>query len=108
MLIHTGGDKGIHISYNLRIFILVGVGLHVPDDLMGEELREFGSLNNVALYVSERIISKSLDDLWYVEECDIDGVALESPHGVLKDEWVASVGWKEVVDGGYGIHWCPI
>ena len=96
------------MSYNLRVFILVRVGLHVPDDLVREELREFGSLNNITLHISEGIISKGLDNLWHVEECDIDGMSLESPHGVLKDEWVASVGRKKVVDGGYGIHWCPV
>lgn len=74
----------------------VGVRLHVPDDLMAEELRNLRGFEDEALRVSyrstrrqcrtqktkrimltERISAKSLDDLRDVKEGDADRVVLE-------------------------------
>ena len=79
--------------WNGRVFVVIGIGLHVPDDLVGEHLGKLGSLEDVALYVSEGVVAEGLNDLRYVEECDVDIVALQSAHGVLGDERVVAILW---------------
>ena len=44
-------------AYNLRIFVLVHVCIHVPDDLMREELRGLGRIENVVFHVSKLIVA---------------------------------------------------
>ena len=83
------------MAYNLGIVVLVGVRLHVPDDLVGKELRELGRLQNVTLNIAQGVISKSLDDLRHVKEGHVDRVALQRSHGILDQIRMVPVGWHE-------------
>ena len=66
-----GKEKIMGKSYNLGIIIFVCVCLHIPDDLVSKELRELRCLKNITLYISKRVVSKSLDDLRHIEERNI-------------------------------------
>jgi len=59
-------------TYNGGIIILVGVGAHVPDNLMCKELRELGSLHDESFYIPQHIIAQALYNLWNIEESDIN------------------------------------
>ena len=71
------------MSNNLRIVVLVGVCLHIPDNLVREELRELSSLKNVAFHITQYIVSQSLDNLRDVKERYVNGMAFQCPHCVL-------------------------
>lgn len=94
-------------AYNLLIVVLVGVGLHVPDDLVGKELGELGRLEDVPLNVAQGIVSERLDNLRYVEERHINRMALQGPHGILNQVRVVPVGWQEKGHCSDGIHRGP-
>jgi hypothetical protein len=94
-------------AYNLRFVILVGVRLHVPDDLVGKELGELGRLEDVPLNIAQSVISERLDNLWDVEERHINRMAFQSPHGVLDQIRVVPVGWQEKGHRCYGVHRGP-
>ena len=59
-------------TYSCRVFVFVGVGCHVPDDLVCKKLGEFGGLNYISLYIPKPIVPQCLNDLWYIEECNVD------------------------------------
>jgi hypothetical protein len=60
---------------------------------MSKELRELGSLHDVSLYVSESVITQTLDNLWYVEEGNINRVTFQSTHGILENKWMVLECW---------------
>jgi len=95
-------------AHLLGIFILVGVCLHIPYDLMCEKLRKFGSLYYISRNIPQSIISKSLYNLWYVEERDVDSMALYGSHTVLYNKGMIVVRRKEVGDGRDWIYWGPV
>jgi hypothetical protein len=55
-------------TYDSRIFILESIGIHVPYDLVSEELGEFGRLNDVSLNIAQDIIAQGLHNLRDVKE----------------------------------------
>lgn len=83
-------------TYNGGVIVLVGIGLHIPDDLMCEQLRELSSLQDVPFYVTQCIVSQRLYDLRDVEEGNVAGVALQRSHCVLDQERMISIGGQEV------------
>jgi hypothetical protein len=95
-------------THNFRCFILVRVRLHVPDDLMGEQLRKLGRLNDVSLNVAKSIVSERLDNLVDVEEHDIYRVALKCSHSILYNEGMVAVRRHEKRHRRDGIHRSPI
>lgn len=44
-------------TYNLRIFVFVSVGFHVPDDLMGKQLGKLSGFQKILLNIAQRVIS---------------------------------------------------
>lgn len=99
-------SKG-EIAHNLGVIVFVGVGLHVPYDLVGKKLRELRSLYDVTLNVTQCIISKCLHDLRDIEKGHINRVTLKRPHGILNEEWVVLIRWEEIRDCRDGIHGSP-
>lgn len=95
-------------THNLGIFIFIRIGLHIPDDLMSEKLRELGRLEDESLNVSQRIISQGLYNLRDIKEGDINRVTLQRSHSVLQDESVIRVRREEVSGRGNWIDWSPI
>src|SRR5690606_10688381 len=99
---------GEETTYNQSIVVLVRIGLHVPDDLVSEQLRELRGFQDKALDISKRIISQRLYNLRHIEERDVNRVVLERPHGILKDEWVVVISWREERDRCDRVDRCPI
>ena len=95
-------------TYNLRVLILEGIGFHIPNDLMGKQLGEFGSLDDVSFNITEDVITKGLDDLRDIEEGHVDGMTFQCPHGILNDEWVITIGWQKICYSRHWIHRCPV
>lgn len=95
------------MTYDRAIIILIGVGLHVPYDLVSKQLRELCSLNDVTFNVAKRIVAKCLHDLGYVEECHINRVTFKCPHSILNQERVVLVHWQEVRDSSDGVDGSP-
>lgn len=75
---------------------------------MSEQLREFGSLDDVALHISKHIVPESLNNLRDVEKRHVHRVAFKSSHGVLNDEGVVAICGQEVGDGCNRVHWSPV
>ena len=95
-------------AYNLRVVILVHVGLHVPDNLMRKELRKFCGFYDVSFHIAEHVVAKRLDNLRHVEESHIHGVTFERPHCILYDERVVAIRWQEICHGCDRIHRGPV
>lgn len=91
----------------MAIVVFVGIGLHVPDDLVSEQLRKLCSLNDVAFDVAKRIVAHCLHNLWYVEEGYVHRVTLKRPHGILNQEWVVLVRRQEIRDSSYWVDGSP-
>lgn len=80
------------------MLIFVRISLNIPDDLMGEELRELGRLDDVSLDITKHIITKGLHNLRDIEECHINRMAFKCPHRVLDDEGVVAISRQEIRD----------
>jgi exonuclease VII small subunit len=48
----------LHGVGDSRVLILVGVGHNIPDNLVGKQLRQLGSLQNVPLYIASLVVSQ--------------------------------------------------
>jgi hypothetical protein len=95
-------------TYDLGVVILVRVGLHIPNDLVGKQLRELRRLDDVPLDVSESIITESLHDLRDVEKGHVDSMALQCSHRVLNQERMISVLGRKVRNRGDWVDRLPV
>lgn len=95
-------------THNARVLVFVSICCHVPNNLMCEQLREFGCLDYIPLNISEYIIAQRLNNLWDIEECHVDGVAFQCPHSILDDKWIVAVFSQEIRYCCYRIHGGPI
>lgn len=78
---------------NLAVVVFVRVGLHVPYNLVCEELGELCSLYDVPLNIAKCIIPKGLHDLGDVEEGHINRVTFKRPHSILDQERMILICW---------------
>jgi hypothetical protein len=95
-------------TYNLGVLVFVSVGLHVPDDLMSEQLGEFGRLNDVSLNVAKNIVSERLHNLRNVEKGNVYGVALQRSHRILNDERMIPISRQEICHSRDWVDCTPI
>ncbi len=84
------------ITHNCTIIVLVHVRLHIPNDLVGKQLRKLRCLNDVPFNVAKIVISQTLYDLWDVEECYINRMTFQCSHRVLDQERVVLVCRQEI------------
>lgn len=75
---------------------------------MSKELGKFCSLDDISLNISKCIVTKSLNNLWDVEECNVNGMTFKSTDCVLDNTRMVSVCWKKEGDGIDGIDRCPV
>ena len=92
----------------MRVLVLVGIGLHVPNHLMGEELGLLRSLKSVTFDIAQSIIPKSLDKLRHEVKTNRHGMTLQGPHRILEDEWMISIGREEVSEGFSWVNRRPV
>ena len=96
------------MTHHFRGLVLVSVRLHVPDDLVSEQLRKLSCLDDVSLNISQNIISKRLHNLVDIEEHDIYRVALKCPHRILDDKWMVAISRHEQCYSRNRVQRCPI
>lgn len=90
-----------------RVVILVSVCLHIPYDLVAEQLRNFRCFKNESLDITQLVNAESLYDLRDEEERQFHRVLLEDPHGILQDQRMVAVSRLEVHQSGDRRDRCP-
>lgn len=126
-------EDGLVWIWHFGEVVFVRVSLHVPNDLVTEELRDLGGLEDEPFHVvcgwrrkgesavrrfgswlgisdsrlTKRVGAKSLHDLRDVEKDKIDRVLLEDAHSVLQDQRLLVESWQEVAQSRHRRHWRP-
>ena len=101
-----GVERGFEGVLDFCQVVLVLVRLHVPDDLVAEELGDERRMEDELSDVAMCVLAQGLDELGHVEKDQVDGVLRERAHRVLQDHGVAAaaVGREQLdrVDGRDG------